>query len=321
MADDYRLEDLGDKRILHLGNHKWETHYSTRVVNALISRKGAKRATAFLGHKEKRQRFLSPLFNYLQSKGSGGLKVLEVGCASGAMTECLNDQPFIQEVFTYDVDSAMVQITRMNCEDLHLDKVRRVDLLTTAQTQDLPYQDGYFDVIIVLAVVEHLPVHDRYRFVDQYYRKCAPGGLVCFFDTPNRLWPIESHSTGLPFIQFFSPEFAYCYGRLLGKLKDASFPDFVRAGTGWRNATYEELLPKHLTLQIRDISAEAGYPPHFECKGFHLRNLLRYSLFLPYKIISRICGVPISLFLPSLDVVFQVQHNYESDDNFNSESM
>ena len=41
----YRLEDLGDHRVLTLDGRPHRTHYSTRVIDMLVARKGPRRAT------------------------------------------------------------------------------------------------------------------------------------------------------------------------------------------------------------------------------------------------------------------------------------
>ena len=41
--------------------------------------------------------------------------------------------------------------------------------------------------------------------MDEYYRLLAPGGHIAILDTPNRLFPLETHSIGLPLVQWLPP--------------------------------------------------------------------------------------------------------------------
>ena len=67
----YRLEDLGDRRVLTVGGRDYPTAYSARVVRMLVERKGPLRAPQYFSFKETRgRRFLAPLFAYLRARGA-----------------------------------------------------------------------------------------------------------------------------------------------------------------------------------------------------------------------------------------------------------
>jgi 2-polyprenyl-3-methyl-5-hydroxy-6-metoxy-1,4-benzoquinol methylase len=290
-----------------------KTGYSKNVIDAIIARKGGQRADQYLRHKTERTRYLEPLFEFLRRNERSGMKVLEVGCSAGHITEYLNEQDCIGEIRTYDVDRAMVEITRIKQAELGLAKVKSVDELSTAQTLELPYDTGYFDLIIVLAVVEHLPFESRHAYVDAYYRKLKVGGLIAFFDTPNRYYPFDWHSTRLFFIQGLPPQVAFLYAKLFGRLKGVGFQEFTRAGTGWRNSSYYELLPKGVMVDIEDISGQAGYPDALYAdfrKGLK-RFKPRYLHFKIIGFLSRLIGFPMGFFTPSMDVVFRKTREYE----------
>src|SRR6266545_1578439 len=128
MSDvDYRLVDLGDRRVLTVDGREHSTAYSDRVVRMLIERKGPRRAALYFPFKQTRGRHvLSPLFRYLRGLGAGGLSVLEVGCSFGHITECLAEAPEVAELYTFDTDPAFVAITRAKVEEMGLKAVREV---------------------------------------------------------------------------------------------------------------------------------------------------------------------------------------------------
>jgi len=288
-------------------------YYSKKIVDLLIKRKGYKRAQKYLTYKKERSEFLKPLFKHL-NKTKKNLKVLEIGCSAGHITEWLNEQPCIKEIYTYDIDTAFVEITKLKKTELNLHKIKQINHFTNLETQDLPYPDEHFDLIIVLAIVEHLPCKNRHLYVDQYYQKLKTGGLIGFFDTPNRDFFWETHSFGLPFMAKLKPSVAYIYAKLFGKLKGTNFPLFVRPGTGWRNSSYYELLPQSLMIDIDDISNDFGYGYHFfinYAKG--IKNKLARPLFYLAKLWAQITGLPESFYLSYLNVIFKKTKNYESD--------
>src|SRR6266511_5510918 len=156
MSDvDYRLVDLGDRRVLTVDGSEHVTSYSERVVRMLIERKGARRAALYFPFKQTRGRHvLSPVFRYLRGRGAGGLSVLEVGCSFGHITECLAEAPEVAELHTFDTDPAFVAITRAKVEEMGLKAVREVAAFTNEETCRLPYADARFDLVLAIGVVE-----------------------------------------------------------------------------------------------------------------------------------------------------------------------
>ena len=159
MAEAYRIEDRGDHRVLWVGERpSMPTHYSPRVIQMLIDRKGLDRAPLYFPFKtERAPRFLARLFRYLRARGAGGLRVLEVGCSFGHMTEYLAEQPEVAALSTFDTDPAFVEIARTKAKELGLKAVSEILLLDQAATCKLPWADGAFDLVLAVGVVEHLP--------------------------------------------------------------------------------------------------------------------------------------------------------------------
>jgi len=303
------LDDLGDRRVLTVDGRRYETRYSARVVRLLIERKGARRAPLYFPFKEQRARlFLDPLFAYLRARGAHGLAVLEVGSSFGHMTEYLAEQPEVAEIHCFDTDPAFVDIVRAKVEEQGLGKVKEVLLLGNDETRRLPWPAARFDLVLVVGVVEHLPSRNRRAQVDEYYRVLAPGGHVAILDTPNRLFPLETHSIGLPLVQWLPPRLAYAYARLARprKFRAVSYETFVADGTGWRNATLADCLPSGGTARLRDVTEAAGYGWRFfrdTARSRTRRALL--PVFAGPAAALRAAGRPPSLCLPYFNLLFQ----------------
>lgn len=305
----YRLVDLGDRRVLTVDGREHATRYSERVVRMLIERKGARRAPPYFSYKETRGRhFLGPLFRYLRARGARNLSVLEIGCSFGHMTEYVAEQPEVGELYTFDTDPAFVAMTRAKVEELGLARVRDVEQFANDETRRLPYPDTRFDLVLAIGVIEHLPLRNRRAQVDEYYRVLAPGGHIVILDTPNRLFPLETHSVGLPLIQWLPPRPAYWYARLARprKFRDVRYEDFVADGTGWVNATLGDCLPSTGMRRLRDVTEEAGYGWRFfseTARSRTRRTLL--PLFAVACAALRAVGQPPSLCLPYLNLLFR----------------
>ena len=306
---DYRLADLGDHRVLTVNGRAYSTRYSERVVRMLIERKGPLRAPLYFPFKETRGRvFLAPLFRYLRSQSARGLSVLEVGCSFGHMTEFLVDQPEVTSVVSFDPDPDFVEIVRTKVAELKLNKVREVLKLDNQATRRLPWADGAFDLVLVVGVVEHLPIRDRRAQVDEYYRVLASSGHIAILDTPNRWFPLETHSVGLPFVQWLPPRIAYGYARVCRRRAFATVPyaEFVADGTGWRNATLRECLPSWGSAELVDVTEAAGYGWTFFRKTMRSRTLRTLRpVFASSVTLLRAAGFPPSLCLPYLNLLFR----------------
>jgi len=309
MTQTFRIVDHGDHRVLETGGHAYPTRYSARVIRMLVERKGAHRAPLYLEFKATRgDHFLGPLFRYLRARGAQELRVLEVGCSFGHMTEYLAEQSEVAALHTFDTDPAFVELTRAKVEELGLNIVREVRLLDQAAACRLPWPDGAFDLVVVVGIVEHLPARHRRVQVDEYYRVVTRGGHVAILDTPNRWFPLETHSVGLPLVQWLPPPLAWRYARLgrPGRYRAIGFAEFTADGTGWRNATFADCVPSSGLAGLVDVTEEAGYG--FTFFRDTARSLTRRSLlpaFAATAVALRALGRPPSLALPYLNLLFR----------------
>jgi SAM-dependent methyltransferase len=305
----HTLVDLGDRRVLTVDGREYVTGYSERLVRLLIARKGAARTPPYFTYKQTRgPHFLGPLFRYLRQRGARDLSVLEVGCSFGHITEYLAEQPEVATVHTFDTDPAFVEMTRLKVKELGLRAVREVSLLSNEETCRLPYRDDAFDLVVALGVVEHLPARHRRAQVDEYYRVLGAGHHIAILDTPNRAFPAETHSVGLPLVQWLPPPLAYAYARAgrPRRFRGVSYGEFTADGTGWRNATLGDCLRSSGWAGLVDVTEEAGYGWRF----FHdtARSRTRRAL-LPFFAglcaLARASGRPPSVCLPYLNLVFR----------------
>jgi len=95
------------------------------------------------------------------------IKILEVGAGHGAFTKKLYDHGF--SISACDLFPEIFMFDKVEC--------KKVDL-----TKKLPYENGSFDVIIAVEVMEHILDHES--FFQECKRILRPNGKL-IFSTPN----------------------------------------------------------------------------------------------------------------------------------------
>jgi 2-polyprenyl-6-hydroxyphenyl methylase/3-demethylubiquinone-9 3-methyltransferase len=105
-----------------------------------------------------------------------GRAVLDLGCAGGFMAEALHDKG--ARVTGIDPAAQAVAAARV-----HAATTGRDIAYDTGVGEDLPYDDGAFDIVVCVDVLEH--VTDLGRVLEEVARVLKPGG-VFLFDTINR---------------------------------------------------------------------------------------------------------------------------------------
>jgi SAM-dependent methyltransferase len=98
-----------------------------------------------------------------------GLRILDAGAGRGAFTRLLHEDGF--DVSACDLFPENFYYDRVEC--------RAADI-----TRELPYEDGSFDVVLLIEVMEH--IHDHHMLFKECYRVLKNGGIM-FFSTPNIL--------------------------------------------------------------------------------------------------------------------------------------
>lgn len=96
---------------------------------------------------------------------SGGDAVLEIGCATGALTSYLANSGY--QVTGLDRSSTMIDRARV--DHPHLD-------LRVGDATMLPYNDDAFEAVVAASVINAVP--DPEQVISEMHRVCAPGGTV-----------------------------------------------------------------------------------------------------------------------------------------------
>ena len=120
-------------------------------------------------------------------------RVLEVGYGAGAVQLAL--APNVDELHGIDLDAEPASVTQL----LASRGVR--SQLQQGSVYDLPYESGYFDLVVTFSVFEHL--HEYPRALTEIYRVLTPGGLFLLgMPSVNKLMEAGFHRVRQSFLDF-----------------------------------------------------------------------------------------------------------------------
>ncbi|HDN80147.1 MAG TPA: class I SAM-dependent methyltransferase [Chloroflexi bacterium] len=104
-------------------------------------------------------------------------RILDVGCGLGLYVKRFRD--YSDEVYGVDIDPEKVA-----------EASKELPNIKQAPAEALPFDDGFFDVVMLHEVLEH--VDDDRQAVIEACRVLRPGGKMVIF-APNRLYFFETH--------------------------------------------------------------------------------------------------------------------------------
>jgi 2-polyprenyl-3-methyl-5-hydroxy-6-metoxy-1,4-benzoquinol methylase len=231
-----------------------------------------------------------------------GRRVLEYGCGKGSATVGL--AAAAGEVVAFDIDTQSVEVCRARVAERDLDNVATYHAPDYAELADAL---GSFDVVVLHAVLEHVPRSIpglRRRVVRQAFDAVRVGGCLFVFETPNRLWPRDLHTTGLWWIPWTRAGSQWSYRRAVAAGRHHDRPDVSPGPLGLEErgawgVTYWEVRAALPRGEYSVVNLEPGHDRWVR----HSRSLgTRRRLFetAVYWAATRCARVPVVAFAPML---------------------
>jgi 2-polyprenyl-3-methyl-5-hydroxy-6-metoxy-1,4-benzoquinol methylase len=157
-----------------------------------------------------------------------GRRILDFGCGAGASTSVLGRLLPDCAIDGVELDAANIRAATTRAAFNGLQHVR---FLQSPQGDQLPIELGSYDAVVLSAVYEHLLPHERRRLMPMLWSRVRPGGYLFVDETPWRWFPIESHTTGLPLLNYTTDRIAHRLARRSSKLSGRTrWDEFQRAG-------------------------------------------------------------------------------------------
>lgn len=210
-----------------------------------------------------------------------GLRVLEIGCGTGASTVALAEQGAVLTALDLDEPSLAVARDRLDAYGLEATLVQG----NAAKVHER-FEGEAFDLIIFFATMEHLTHEERIASMRGSWEMLKPGGLWSLVETPNRLWFFDHHTSDLPFYHWLPDDLALRYSSLSPRpLFNKAYEDagldqmesFLRHGRGVSYHEFDLAMGSCERLDVvsgfqewqrrsslvRRVKARAGLPSRF----------------------------------------------------------
>ena len=303
------------KESLFLPFSEWETSYPIELIQLILDVKGP----AYLCDEIMRDEdpaylhleLSRDLYAYFDSKDFQNKRILDFGCGSGASTINLARMFPKSEIVGIELCSDLLSVARRRVEFY---RFSNVELMQSPSGTELPTELGQFDFVIMSAVYEHLLPDERKIIMPKIWEAMYDRGSLFINQTPNRMCPIEGHTTGLPLLNYLPKSLtmkaAYKFSNRIEQTD--SWEILLRKGI--RGATEREIL--------HNLSRDKRYRPRLiepNKQGFHDRIDLWYSALNPdrKKVLKRVMKRAMKLawygggvtFMPNLTLVIEKSLN------------
>ena len=242
-------ERNGKRRVVVSGGtfisrREWETAYPIELIEHVLRAMGPVWLNDEIMRDEDpsaTQSFVRwNMLSYVDCRDFAGRRLLDFGSGGGASSMVLARMLPETEIVGVELRSDAVTLARHRAEYYGVGD--RVRFVPSPDANELPAGIGDFDYIVLAGVYEHLLPIERRRLLPLIWSKLRAGGILFIFETPHRWFPIESHTTLLPFINYLPDRVAYyCCQRFSGRVDNSlSWPELLREGI--RGATVREIV-------------------------------------------------------------------------------
>jgi len=185
-----------------------------------------------------------------------GKTVLEVGCGTGSSTVALAS--VAKRVVAVDFHQASLHVLRQRLVEDGFD--HKVDVVEVNCSLDkLNDLSAKFDVIVCYGVLEHMLPGERATGINQMWKLLKPQGHLVVYETPNRLYPFDYHTTQLWLWSWLPPPIALLYGKAFGRFKSTlNLSGMYREGYGYTFYEIKKLFISKRYFFLDQLHHESG---------------------------------------------------------------
>ncbi|WP_028316302.1 class I SAM-dependent methyltransferase [Desulfatibacillum aliphaticivorans] len=237
---------------------KWTTSYHPDLIRAVLDAKGP----AFLCDEIRRDedpRYTPGLLNksilaYFNKQYLNGKRILDFGCGSGASAMVLKRMFPQAHIVGVERSAKLLKIAELRTKHYGF---KNIEFLMSPNDDQLPPDLSEFHLVLLNAVYEHLLPRERRILTTKLWDAVKPGGCMLVTETPYRWFPIETHTTGLPLINYLPKAAAAPMARRFSFRVKNEEPWHALLRRGIRGATVKEV---YKILKSHDPHAQIMQP-------------------------------------------------------------
>ena len=220
-----------------------DTSYPVELIQSILDVKGVAWVCDEISRDQDpatiQRYFEDDFLPYVAPDAFDGKRILDFGCGSGSSTMVLARLFPRSEIVGVELSPELLELARRRQQFYGYPNVTFV--LSPAGTT-LPPGLAPFDFVVLSAVYEHLLPAERRTLMPQLWAHVKPGGVLLMNQTPHRFFPFESHTTGVPLINYLPDRLAHWAARHLSRRNLAGDSWEVLLRKGIRGATEREVL-------------------------------------------------------------------------------
>jgi 2-polyprenyl-3-methyl-5-hydroxy-6-metoxy-1,4-benzoquinol methylase len=183
------------------------------------------------------------IFSFVPREKFRGCRLLDFGCGSGSSSSILSRLLPDTEIVGVELDPRLLELA---AQKMAHHGVRNVRFEPSPSGTELPKNLGTFDFILFSAVYEHLLPKERNDLMPLVWSALRPGGVLFINQTPHRYFPVDTHSSGLPLVNYLPDRLAHWAVVRFSKWSEINkspvWEEHLRGGL--RGATEAEILSK-----------------------------------------------------------------------------
>lgn len=234
-----------------ISKKSWKTSYSVELIEEILKVKGLKWLCDDIMRDEDPTYTQSDLYfsimSYCEEIDFENVKILDFGCGSGASAMILSRMFPSADIVGVDLVNETLNIAKSRAKYY---KAENVNFMISPSGNKLPKDIGNFDYILLSAVYEHMLPDERKIILNKLWEKLNIGGIIFINQTPDKHFPIETHTTGLPLINYLPDKVTLFLSRKFSKgiSCEESWNSLLRSGI--RGATTNEIMNILITNSI-----------------------------------------------------------------------
>jgi len=222
-----------------------------------------------LNKAKKIEKIISIYLNILEPKN---IRILDIGCGTGEIISYFNKNN--NDIYAVDVRN-------------RINKKLKIKNFTIVDSELLPFDDNFFDVIISNHVIEHILEQDTHM---QEIRRCLKENGICYYATPNKFFPIEPHYN-IPLIHYFGNNFFNKIVKLMGKYEEDLFLlNYIEMKASFKKNAFH--FTEFTSKILKDPETYYLGEKYFKFIPLYLLEFLQYITPTNIFILSKGCLVP-----------------------------